>query len=97
MKRKSNDTPTWPVGDDGQKVKAAQLLFAENPMELDIKQALLHAYGIPTVANAPNQGFFSGVLFGSPIIGATLYVPETRLEEAKELVEAEVVEEDVSE
>ena len=95
MSRKSDDAPVWPTGDDGLKVKAAQLLFAESPMELELKQSLLHAYGIPTMANAPNQGFFSGVLFGSPLIGAALYVPQTRLEEARELIEAEAVEEEI--
>ena len=93
MKKTTNDTPAWPVGDDGQKVRAVELLYAKNPMDLDIKQSLLHSYGIPTLANVPNQAFFSTVIFGSPILGATLYVPETQLEEAREIMEAEVEEE----
>ena len=92
--RKSDDIPAWPMEDDGQKVKGAVLMYAKNPVELDMTQTLLHAYGIPTVANAPNQGFFSEVIFGSDLLGATLYVPETRLEEARELLEAKVEEEE---
>ena len=92
MEKKQNGAPAWPVGDDGQKVKGAVLLYARNPVELEGTRNLLHAYGIPCLANAPNQGFFSEVLFGSALLGATLYVPETRLEEAKELLEAQVEE-----
>ena len=83
----------WPVGDDGQKVKGAVLMYAKNPVELDVTKNLLHAYGVPTVSNAPNQGFFSEVIFGSDLLGATLYVPETRLEEARGLLEAQIEEE----
>ena len=91
MKKKSY-TSDWPVGEDGQKVRGVQLIYAKNPIELDVTQSLLDAYGIPSFANAPNQGFFSGVIFGSPLLGATLYVPETCLEEARALLDAQVEE-----
>ena len=94
------DTDTahdWPVDENGQKVKAAQLLFAKNPIELDITQNLLRAYDIPSFANVPNQGFFSTVVFGSPLLGATVYVPEIYLDEAKALMDAQVEDDTVPE
>ena len=97
MMKKDNDAPAWPVEDDGQKARGVELLYAKNPVELDITQSLLHAYGIPTLAHVRNQAFFSTVVFGSPLLGAAVYVPETRLEEARALLEAQVEEIDESE
>ena len=56
-KKHADDAPAWPVGEDGQKVKGEILLYAKNPIELNGTQNLLHAYGIPCLDHAPNQGF----------------------------------------
>jgi len=88
--KKDNTIPEWPMDAEGQKAKGAVLLYAKNPIDLSITQNLLHAYGIPTLANAPNQGFFSRTIFGSDLVGATLYVPETQLEEAQALMDAQI-------
>jgi hypothetical protein len=79
----------WPSR-NGNKEPAAKLVYAQNPVDVEVKQSLLEAYGIPSFAELPNQGFFSQVIFGSPMLGATLFVPESRLEEALSILEAEV-------
>jgi len=89
VKKKNGKAPAWPVDDDGRKIKGAKLIFANNPVELGVTQSLLGAYGIPSLASVPNQGFFSTVVFGSALLGADVYVPETQLEEARALIEAD--------
>jgi hypothetical protein len=87
-RKQDPDLPVWPVDEAGQQERGAKLTFAKNSVEVEVQQSLLAAYGIPSIAQLPNQGFFSGVVFGGPLLGATLYVPASRLAEAEELLSA---------
>ncbi len=93
----AKDEPPWPLDGKGDKVRAVELLYAKNPVDLEMKSALLHAYGIPTFSDTPNNVFFTTVIFGGAILGAHLYVPENMHEEALALLDARAVEDDMSE
>jgi len=59
-------------------------------MELTLN--LLEAYGIPHVSEFPNNGLFGKLIMGHPPSGMEVFVPETKLVEAQNLLNAEIVE-----
>jgi hypothetical protein len=90
IQRRKDDALPWPTDETGQKERGIKLVYAQNPTDVEVKRSLLAAYGIPSIADLPNQGFFSGAVFGAPLLGASLYVPASRLAEAEALLAAEV-------
>ncbi len=83
------DMPAWPIAQDGLPEKAVLLHTAANPTDCALKQSLLHGCGIPTMVQTPLANQFTTVIFGGPILGADLYVPECRLAEARTLLSDE--------
>ena len=79
----------WPVGADGIEAAPALLLVAKNPVDIEIKTSLLNAFGVPVIYKVPFRETFTTVLFGMPIHGADLYVPEPMLELAREILIAQ--------
>jgi len=67
--------------------------------ELDVKMAvsLLVSFGIPVLYKYPNDGEFGKLLFGFAGPGVDVYVPASRLEDARGLLSAEILEEDEEE
>ena len=55
---------------------------------------MLEAYGIPTIRQHPNDGDFGKLILGMSGSGVDIYVPETELAAALELLNGEVVEDD---
>ena len=78
----SGDGLLWPDCPDGLPERAAFLATAKNPADCALLQALLRSCGIPSDAQTPLKNQFTTVIFGGPILGADIYVPESRLEEA---------------
>ncbi len=76
----------WPNGNDGQPIPPAALVYVRDEQQLCLTTSLLAACEIPSVMQSPNPTFYTGVLFGTSILGAQLFVPETRLEEALEII-----------
>ena len=60
-------------------------------MELTLN--LLEAYGIPYVCEYPNNGLFGKLIMGYPPGGMELFVPETLLEDAQNVLAADEFEE----
>lgn len=76
----------WPKTEDGQFEKTAFLQHCSpKNMEEDLTVNLLAAYGIPCVRIYPGDGRFGRVMIGASGGGADLYVPESRLEEARQI------------
>lgn len=77
----------WPVGPDGQPEKAV-LLDCEADFAAfgGITLSKLEAFGIPVFTNRPDLGEMSFLYGGSSITGIQFFVPESRLQEAKELL-----------
>ena len=85
----------WPLAEDGQKVKAVRLRDAFDSMaDADMVISLLAAYGIPCFKYYDLEGGAGKVINGFSGYGAGLYVPQTMLEEAQDLLQAEVTEEE---
>ena len=87
--------PAWPVKADGTREKAALLCrAADNTAGAEMTISLLAAYNIPCFKYQEKDGAAGKVVSGFSIFGAGLYVPESMLEEAAALLEADIVEEE---
>ncbi|MDR2571639.1 MAG: DUF2007 domain-containing protein [Oscillospiraceae bacterium] len=88
----------WPKDENGEPVAPAYLKhISGGPLDLQVALSLLEAYGIPHVSEYPNNGAFGKLIFGHPPSGMEIFVPETMLEDAQNILTAEVVEEDEEE
>ena len=65
----------------------------DSPADTDMIISLLAAYGIPCFKYYDLDGGAGKVINGFSGYGASLYVPASLLEDAKEILEAEPVEE----
>lgn len=90
-----SDGPAWPLDAAGEREKA--VLFREmfdSPADTDMLISYLAAYGIPCFKYYDKDGGAGKIINGFSGYGVSLYVPESRLEEAKELAEAQPLEEE---
>ena len=88
------DAPAWPTLENGEKEQAVllQQVF-DSPAEADMRLSMLSAYGIPCFKYFDYEGGAGKVINGFSGYGASLYVPASLLEDAKEILEAQPVEE----
>ncbi len=78
---------SWPKGPDGEPEKPAFLTHCGSvDMEDEMLANLLEAYGIPCLRRYPENGSFGRVVLGMSGNGADVYVPESMLEDAKNLI-----------
>jgi len=95
--KKKEDIP-WPKGEDGEPVPPAYLTdIGGGPLDMELTLNLLEAYGIPHVCEYPNNGLFGKLIMGHPPSGMEVYVPETMLEDARNLLDADIVDDDEDE
>ena len=92
------DTPDWPIDAQGEKEKAVLLTstFASTA-DADMLISLLAAYRIPCFKYFDYEGGAGKVINGFSGYGASLYVPEAQLEEAKDLLASRPVEDEETE
>ena len=77
----------WPKDERGEPVPPAFLTHCGSlDMEDEMLANLLEAYGIPCLRRFPENGSFGRVVLGMSGNGADIYVPETMLEDAKNLI-----------
>ena len=82
----------WPKKENGEPIAPAFLMhIGGTQMDIELTTSLLEAYGIPAVSQFPNNGDFGRVMIGHAGGGVDLFVPETLLDEAKDIINAEVV------
>jgi hypothetical protein len=85
----------WPKKENGDMITPAFLMHAGgNPMDTEITISLLDAYGIPAVCTYPNDGEFGKLIIGYAGGGVDIFVPETMLEDAQNILNADIVDED---
>ena len=86
------DAPAWPTLENGEKEQAVllQQVF-DSPAEADMRLSMLSAYGIPCFKYYDKEGGAGKVINGFSGYGADLYVPASRLEEARALLNAEPI------
>ena len=94
-KFKKPDSIDWPKDDNGEPVAPAYLKhISGGPLDLEVAINLLRAYGIPYVSEYPNNGEFGKLILGHPPSGMEIFVPETMLEDAQNILSAEPVEDE---
>ena len=83
----------WPRDDAGEFV-APKYLTTLPSVDLadEFLISMLEAYGVPVLRQYGGDGSFGKVILGMSGTGSDLYVPETLYETAKELMEAEIEE-----
>ena len=92
------DTPDWPIDAQGEKEKAVLLTSTfDSTADADILISLLAAYRIPCFKYFDYEGGAGKVINGFSGYGASLYVPEAQLEEAKDLLASRPVEDEETE
>ena len=92
------DTPDWPIDAQGEKEKAVLLTSTfDSTADADMLISLLAAYRIPCFKYYDLDGGAGKVINGFSGYGASLYVPEAQLEEAKDLLASRPVEEETEE
>ena len=80
----------WPLDAKGEPVAPAFLVHCKsNDLEDALIVNMLSAYGIPALCIHPGDGSFGRVVLGMSGTGSNILVPETLLEDAKALMEAE--------
>ena len=85
------EPPPWPNDESGEAIAPAYLThIGGGPMDMELTLGLLEAYSIPHVAEYPNNGLFGKLIMGHPPSGMDIYVPETMLEDAQNLLSADV-------
>jgi hypothetical protein len=97
---KSGERPekNWPAAEDGTPASPAFLMHAEGTQaEADLTVNLLNAYGIPATCVYPNNGEFGKIILGFPASGADIYVPETMLEDAQNIICGDMTDEETEE
>ena len=86
------EMPAWPVLESGEKERAVLLeQVFDSAADADMKVSMLAAYGIPAFKYYDKEGGAGKVINGFSGYGASLFVPESRLEEARELLTAEPI------
>ena len=92
------EEPAWPVDEKGEKEKAVLLKTTfDSPAESDVTVSFLHSCGIPCFKYYDLDGGAGKVINGFSGYGASLYVPEAQLEEAKDLLASRPVEDEETE
>ncbi len=86
----------WPKDGQGAYVPAAKLTGCS---QLDMGEAiinsLLDSCGIPHFTRYPHYGGFGNLMLGVSAEGVDVYVPETMLEDAKNIIEGESEDEEL--
>ena len=89
------DVPAWPKDESGRDEKAALLRQTFDPPDgADPVISLLSAYGVPCFKYYDREGGAGKVINGFSGFGVSLYVPASRLEEARDILNATPVESD---
>lgn len=89
--RKESD---WPTDEKGEKEKAVLLKSTfDSPAETDLTISLLASCGIPCFKYYAKEGGAGKLINGFSGYGADLYVPESRLQEARDILNAPPMEE----
>lgn len=80
--------PLWPKNEHGEDETAEFLVSTQdNAAYSEVLISKLRAYDIPAITQYPKDGSFGKVYLGFSGYGADLYVPKSRLEDAKALIE----------
>ncbi len=84
-------TGDWDTDDLGNKVPPAFLEhIGGSAIDLALERSMLAAFGIATVCKYPNNGELGNVVMGFSGGGVDIFVPETKLEDARNILSGSV-------
>ena len=84
-------TDAWPKTETGEPVTPAYLTKCSSvDMADQMLISMLEAYGIPCLTRYPYGGGFGKVVLGMPGFGVEIYVPETMLDDAVQLMQSDI-------
>jgi len=87
--------PEWPKDDKGENVPAAFLInIGGTQIDYDLALSVLRAFNIPYACELPGSGQFTTIYMGFSGGGMNIYVPETMLEEAENILSADTEEQE---
>ncbi len=87
----SGVTGNWPVTASGEPETPAFLERAfGNETELALRRNMLWAYGVPSVGRYPMDGTLGKIVLGQSGFGLDIFVPESMLEDAKNIISGDV-------
>jgi len=85
----------WPNDENGKSISPAFLTQVYgSPLDTELTLNLLEAYGIPYIYQYPNNGVIGKLIMGQPTSGIEVFVPVTMLEDAQNVLNADIVDED---
>ena len=80
----------WPRNEAGETIPPAFLTHCGPlDMEADMIRSMLEAYGIPSIRRLPGDGAFGELILGMSGNGIDIFVPESMLADAQELLKGE--------
>ena len=92
---KKKKGPEWPNDENGETIPPVFLKRIHGgPLDMELTLNLLEAYGIPYVCEYPNNGLFGKLILGYSPGGMDIFVPESLLEDAQNVLNADIIEED---
>jgi hypothetical protein len=95
---KKKNMPEWPNDDNGNPIPPVFLTdLCGSPVEMDLTINLLEAYGIPHLGKYPNNGLFGKLILGHAPFGVEVFVPETMLEDAQNILSADIIDDEEEE
>ena len=81
----------WPKDEKGEPVKPAFLEhIGGSQLDSDMAANLLTAFGIPVMRKYPVNGDLGRLVLGFSGAGTDIYVPETMLEDAQNIISADI-------
>ena len=87
--------PEWPADETGKPVPPVFLKHIHGgPLDMELTLNLLEAYGIPYVCEYPNNGLFGKLIMGYPPGGMDVFIPETMREDAQNILNADICEDE---
>jgi len=82
----------WPLLEDGEPEEGAFLIHVPAGINGEITASLIEVNGVPVRRLFPVEGGFAAIYFGTPPAGMDIYVPESALATAREILAAEILE-----
>ena len=87
----------WPLDENGEREKAVLLTHTlDEKAEAELLISMLAAYEIPAFPYYDKEGATGRVISGFSGFGADIYVPQSMLEDAKSIMQAQPVDEEES-
>lgn len=86
FKRSRDTSGEWPKDENGENIAAAFLTnIGGSQLDYDMALSMLRSFGIPYACEFPGGGQLAKIYLGYSAAGMDIYVPETMLEDARNI------------